>query len=199
MIGIIDYGAGNIMSVSNALSKIGVEYFVSSDRLELDRAYKLIMPGVGEALTAMMALGRLDLVAWLKERTVPFLGICLGMQVLFSRSEERDTECLGIVEGTITKFNRDADTGDTLKIPHMGWNTVHMLKDDPLFRGIADESYFYFVHSYRAPVVSDTSGRTTYGDRFTSVVRRRNYAGVQFHPEKSGPDGLTVLKNFIES
>jgi imidazole glycerol-phosphate synthase subunit HisH len=199
MIGIIDYGAGNIKSVSNALAKLGAEYFVSSDKNNLNRAQKLIMPGVGEALTAMNALGRLDLTHWLKEVQVPFLGICLGMQVLFGRSDERDTECLGIVSGTISKFDRDTLIGSVLKVPHMGWNTVHRIGNDSLFEGIPDGSYFYFVHSYKAPIVSETSGKTDYGGDFTSAVRKGNFAGVQFHPEKSGPVGLKLLQNFLDS
>lgn len=197
MIGIIDYGAGNIASIGNALTTLGVNYFASSDRGELERAEKLIMPGVGEAYSAMQSLRRLGLADRLRSCKKPFLGICLGMQVLFEKSDERDSECLGIVEGSIGRFNGQNGL-DRLKIPHMGWNSVHVRSYDPLFDSIPDGSYFYFVHSYRAPLVKDTVAETYYGDTFSSAIRKDRYRGVQFHPEKSGAAGLQLLKNFIQ-
>jgi glutamine amidotransferase len=195
MIGIVDYGAGNIRSVVNALDRLGLRPFVSADSRELAGAEKLIFPGVGEAKSAMDSLVRANLVEWLKEVTVPFLGICLGMELLFERTTERNTSCLAIVPGTIDRFD---DTQPALKVPHIGWNQVLHDIECPLFEGIASGEYFYFVHSYYAPVVSETVGLTEYGGKFTSAVRKQNYYGVQFHPEKSGKAGLRMLKNFVE-
>lgn len=197
MIGVIDYEAGNITSVCNALQSVGTKYFVSNDKTRLEQANKIIMPGVGEAQSAMTSLRGLDLVDWLRNVRVPFLGICLGMQVLFERSEERDTDCLGIVSGTISRFKQNGSSG-SLKIPHMGWNTVSPDTNHVLFTHIPAGSYFYFVHSYYAPVVTETVSRTGYGIEFTSALQKDNFYGVQFHPEKSGKYGLQILKNFIE-
>ncbi len=133
MIGIIEYGAGNIRSVSNALNRIGVPHFISHDSRELSKADKLIFPGVGEARSAMDALSRVGLTDWLKEVTVPFLGICLGMQLLFKHTTERNTDCLGILPGTNERFHSEHST---LKVPHMGWNQVQQKANCPLFTGI---------------------------------------------------------------
>lgn len=197
MIGVIDYDAGNITSVCNALRSVDAGYFVSNEKPKLERAEKIVMPGVGEAQSAMNSLRELELVEWLRNVSVPFLGICLGMQVLFERSDERNTSCLGVVDGTIRKFTLDDESGK-LKIPHMGWNTISFDKEHTLFKNIRAGSYFYFVHSYYAPIVNETVSYTTYGTPFTSGLQKRNFYGVQFHPEKSGKNGLQVLKNFIE-
>ena len=195
MIGIINYGAGNIRSVSNALNRLSMPHFVSNDSDELNKADKLIFPGVGEARSAMDALMRAGLTDWLKEVTVPFLGICLGMQLLFEHTTERATDCLGIISGTNERFN---GVQSQLKVPHMGWNQVQQNGKDPLFSGIISGENFYFVHSYYAPIVLATIGTTDYGVQFTSAIHEKNYYGVQFHPEKSGKAGLQVLKNFVE-
>lgn len=195
MVGIIQYGAGNIRSVINALNRLEVRHFVSDNRQELLKAEKLIFPGVGEARSAMESLAGVGLREWLKEVTVPFLGICLGMQLLFERTTERTTECLSVIPGTIERF----DSGQfTLKVPHMGWNQVHQDSTCPLFSGIDSGEYFYFVHSYYAPIVATTIGSTEYGVTFSSAIQKKNYYGVQFHPEKSGMVGSKILKNFIE-
>lgn len=193
MIGIINYGAGNIRSVSNALDRLGVAYFVSSSIDELCEAQKLILPGVGEARSAMESLDRGGLVEWLRTVNVPFLGICIGMQILFERSTERDTTCLGLIPGIVSKF--DSSNG---KVPHMGWNTVHLQRENPLFQGICNDEFFYFVHSYSAPVGSATTGLTEYDHPFSAAVQQNNFYGVQFHAEKSGRAGLQILQNFIE-
>jgi len=195
VIGIINYGAGNIRSVSNALNRLSMPHFVSNDSDELNKADKLIFPGVGEARSAMDALMRARLTNWLKEVTVPFLGICLGMQLLFEHTTERATDCLGIISGTNERFN---GLQSQLKVPHMGWNQVQQNGKDPLFSGIISGENFYFVHSYYAPIVLATIGTTDYGVQFTSAMHQKNYYGVQFHPEKSGKAGLQVLKNFVE-
>ena len=195
MIGIINYGAGNIRSVSNALNRLSVPHFVSNDCDELNKADKLIFPGVGEARSAMDALVRTRLTDWLKEVTVPFLGICLGMQLLFEHTTERATDCLGIISGTNERFNSEKSQ---LKVPHMGWNQVQQNGKNPLFFGIMSGENFYFVHSYYAPIVQVTIGTTDYDVQFTSAIHQKNYYGVQFHPEKSAKAGLQILKNFIE-
>ncbi|HEY4612417.1 MAG TPA: imidazole glycerol phosphate synthase subunit HisH [Bacteroidota bacterium] len=192
MIGIIDYGAGNIRSVSNALKRLNVEHCVSSNIDKLGRAAKLILPGVGEARMAMDSLDRAGLIRWLRGVHVPFLGICLGMQLLFEESAERQTECLGILRGKVVPFD-----SRTLKVPHMGWNRVRSLNNNPLFAGMAEHEYFYFVHSFYAPAVPETVGTTEYGTAFSSAVQKGNYYGVQFHPEKSGSAGLQLLNNFV--
>ena len=195
MIGIINYGAGNIRSVSNALNRLSAQHFVSNDCNELTQANKLIFPGVGEARSAMDALVHTGLIDWLKEVTVPFLGICLGMQLLFEHSTERATKCLGIVSGTNERFDSEKSK---LKVPHMGWNQVQQNGNNPLFSGIKSGENFYFVHSYYAPIVPATIGITDYDVQFTSAMHQKNYYGVQFHPEKSSKAGLQLLKNFIE-
>jgi imidazole glycerol-phosphate synthase subunit HisH len=195
MIGIIDYGAGNIRSVSNALVRLGAKHFISRDRYKLSQAEKVIFPGVGEARSAMDALARVDLQDWLREVTVPFLGICLGMQLLFERTTERDTPCLGILSGTNRRFE---GVQPALKVPHMGWNQVQHKESMVLFKGIASGEYFYFVHSYYAPIIDVTIGTTDYGIPFTSALQNKNFYGVQFHPEKSGKLGLQLLNNFID-
>jgi len=193
MIGIIDYGAGNVRSVGNALERLQTPYFVSRNVSDLSKAQKLILPGVGEAQSAMKSLGQSGLVEWLKIVKVPFLGICIGMQILFDHSDERETPCLGVVTGRVQRF----DAG-RVKIPHMGWNRAAIRQTNPLFYNITDGEYFYFVHSFRAPVVETTLAVTEYGGDFSAAVRKDNYFGVQFHAEKSGNAGLQVLRNFIE-
>jgi len=195
VIGIINYGAGNIRSVSNAFNRLSVQHFVSNDCNQLNQADKLVFPGVGEARSAMDALVRAGLIDWLKEVTVPFLGICLGMQLLFEHTTERATDCLGIIPGTNVRFNSEQSP---LKVPHMGWNQVQQIGENLLFSGIKSGENFYFVHSYYAPMVPVTIGMTDYDVQFTSAIQQKNYYGVQFHPEKSGKTGLQLLKNFIE-
>jgi glutamine amidotransferase len=193
MIGIIDYGAGNVRSVGNALERLQAPYFVSKNVSDLNKAQKLILPGVGEAQSAMKSLGQSGLVEWLKTVKIPFLGICIGMQILFDHSDERETPCLGVVPGRVQRF----DAG-RVKIPHMGWNRTALRQSNPLFRNIPDGEYFYFVHSFRAPVVETTLAVTEYGGDFSAAVRKENFFGVQFHAEKSGNAGLQVLRNFVE-
>jgi imidazole glycerol-phosphate synthase subunit HisH len=197
MTGVIDYDAGNITSVCNALKSLGASFFVSNKIEKLESADRILMPGVGEAQSAMSSLGEIGLVQWLKTVQKPFLGICLGMQVLYDRSDERDTRCLGIVDGTIQRFRFNGSVGD-YKIPHMGWNTVDADEDVPLFTGIEPGTHFYFVHSYFAPIIPETIATADYGVQFTASLRKDNFYGVQFHPEKSGKQGLQILKNFIE-
>jgi len=193
MIAILDHGAGNIRSLVNSLRRLGADALVSDDINELRGATKLILPGVGEAWAAMESLNKNNLTDWLREVQVPVLGICLGMQLLFERSDERKTECLGILNGDVVRFPQS-----DLKIPHMGWNQVRINEPSPLFAGLRDNEHFYFVHSYYAQKGAETVGVTEYGVTFASAVCKHNFYGVQFHPEKSGEAGLRILHNFVE-
>jgi len=194
MIALIDYGGGNVRSVTNALDRLGAVYIVTSDPVLVARASKVIFPGQGAAGQVMEALRVRGLVEVLRNLTVPFLGICIGMQLLFEFSEEDETEGFGVVPGRLRRFS-----SETLKIPQMGWNRVKFIGDSPLFLGIPDESFFYFVHSYVAPLMGDlTQAVSLYGQPFTSVLQRDHFFGVQFHPEKSSEVGLQLFRNFLE-
>lgn len=197
MISIIDYRAGNTASVSNALERLGAEYRITNDKAVLDASDGIIFPGVGHAASAMQALRDTGLTQWLQQTPKPVLGICLGMQLLYEFSEEGETETLGIVSGRLKKFDAAGH-----KVPHMGWNTFETLQDPdhPLMAGIRAEDYFYYVHSYYAPVTGETLAGSHYaGADFACIVARNNFAGVQFHPEKSGRAGSLLLRNFIHS
>ncbi|MBN2051026.1 MAG: imidazole glycerol phosphate synthase subunit HisH [Spirochaetales bacterium] len=195
---VIDYGAGNLRSVENALKMVGAEFRVTEKPEEVYAADKVIFPGVGEASSSMKKLIKGGLDKALKDFAVsgkPFLGICLGCQIILDRSEEAETPCLGIIPGNVRLF----PSGLGLKVPHMGWNSLHLEKPDPLFHGIPEGADFYFVHSYYPqPRDSETLLATcTYGLPFSAGFRKGNVYGFQFHPEKSGPYGLTLLRNFI--
>lgn len=193
MITIIDYNAGNLRSVQNALQRLGASYIVTSSPAVLAKASKAIFPGVGAAGAAMTVLRKFNLDTAIKGLTVPTLGICLGMQLLFEKCDEDDTQALGILSGTVSRF--DEKTG--IKVPHMGWNRVKMVGKSILLKGITDESSFYFVHSYVAPVTDDTIGITLYGRPFAAAIQKKNFYGTQFHPEKSGENGINILRNFL--
>lgn len=193
MIQIIDYGAGNLRSVENALIKLGFDYEIISSPEEITDDSKVIFPGVGAAGSAMKNLRKSGFDKAIPKLKNPFLGICLGMQLMLDFSEENDTKCLSLVGGKVKKFTCD------LKIPLMGWNTVTQACDDPLFDGVPDESYFYFVNSYCADTKDSVLGQTNYGEDFVSVIKKENFYGVQFHPEKSGEVGLKLLSNFCKS
>lgn len=190
-IGIINYGAGNIASVKNALDKLGVNSIVSSNPLELNDVDKVIFPGVGHAKEAMANLQKYELDQFIKTTQKPLLGICLGMQMLGSFSEEGETKVLEIIDFEVKKFNIK------LKCPHMGWNKITKSKS-PLFNGITENAWLYFVHSYFVPISDYSIATANYEIDFCIAVNRKNFWGVQFHPEKSGDDGFQILKNFIE-
>lgn len=192
MIGIIDYKAGNIASVSNALHRIGVKHFISYFPEELDTADAIIFPGVGHASSAMNALKVHNTDEWIINTRKPVLGICLGMQLLFNHSEEGNTDMLNVIPGTLKLFPNSIG-----KVPHMGWNEVKTIKSHPIMTGIDQNSQFYFVHSFYAPfLTSFTVSTSNYGFDFSSVVSRDNFVGTQFHPEKSGHIGERLLYNF---
>lgn len=190
-IGIIQYGAGNQASITNALVSFGITCLPVANPSDIERVDKLIIPGVGHALKAMNQLKSTGLDEAIRKTTMPMLGICLGMQLLGIKSEEGDTQCLSLCDFETLKFNI------SLKVPHMGWNKVK-LNENKLFKGLPNEEWFYFVHSYYIPKSSFTIATCNYGIEFTAAVQHKNFWGVQFHPEKSGERGLLLLKNFIE-
>jgi glutamine amidotransferase len=195
---IVDYGAGNLRSVARAVIEQGYEPLVSSDVAAVDDAEAVILPGVGAAADTMRNLNQRGLVEPLRRYIAggrPFLGVCMGQQALLSISEEGgEHACLDVIKGRVRRF-----PSGHLKVPHMGWNRVEQTRDHPVFEGIDDGAYFYFVHSYYpAPDDSDVViGETEYGLRFASVLARDNVVATQFHPEKSGKDGLRFYANFL--
>jgi imidazole glycerol-phosphate synthase subunit HisH len=197
---VVDYGAGNLVSIDQALRRAGAEPWIARDAETIRRADVLVVPGVGAARPAMDRLRRFGLVepilAWIAAGR-PYLGICLGLQLLFETSDEDGAETLGVLRGR-TRRLRDAPT-----LPHIGWNQVELTRPHPLFAGIPEHADFYFVHSYagepEGPDTADvTLARTTHGASFVSAVARGNVLGLQFHPERSGADGLRLLANAVE-
>ena len=200
MIAIIDYDAGNIRSVEKAMAKLGQEVWITRDRERIMNADKVILPGVGSFGDAMAHLREYNLVEVIKDVVAekkPFLGICLGLQLLYESSEETPgVEGLGILKGKILKIREQKD----LKIPHMGWNSLHLQNDGRLFRGIEQNPYVYFVHSYylKAEEEETVKATTEYSVKIHASVEKDNVFACQFHPEKSGDLGLQILKNFAE-
>jgi len=198
---IVDYGMGNLGSIRNMLKKVEVESIVSSDPKEIAKADKLILPGVGAFDHAMTNVNALKLIPLLNEKVlvekVQLLGVCLGMQLLTKRSEEGSLPGLGWVDAETVRFKF---TNSKLKVPHMGWNTVEVKRDDPLFRDMYEEPRFYFVHSYyvRCNGPNNVLTTTNYGGDFCSSLVKDNIRGVQYHPEKSHKFGMKLLKNFAD-
>ena len=190
---IIDSGGANLASLRFALERLGARSLVSADPQVVAAAPRVLLPGVGAAADAMARLRAADLVEPIRSLTQPLLGICLGMQLLYAHTDEGDIAGLGLVAGTVRRIPHA--TGRP--VPHMGWNTCHALRPDPLLTGLGADEYFYFVHSYAAPVTAATSAATDYGSPFAAVLQRDNFHGVQFHPERSGPAGARVLRNFL--
>lgn len=205
MIAIIDYDAGNLTSVSRAITHIGHQNIVTSDAEVISNAERVIFPGVGSAGSAMESLTRLGLDRVLKDvfdSGKPLLGICLGTQIILAHSVEQDTPCLGLIDGNVPLFSTDMkeEDGTPMKIPHMGWNRVELKKRHPVLEGLKENDEFYFVHSYFPEPANDTHvlGTTRYGVQFASIIGYENLIATQFHPEKSGRAGLNLLKNFCE-
>ena len=195
MIAIIDYDTGNLCSVCNALERIGVNYCVTSDAEVIRQAEKVLLPGVGEASSAMYKLRERGLVQVVKVLKQPVLGICVGMQLMCRYSEEGNVDCLGIFDTDIRRFIADGSRG--VKVPHMGWNNICNLQS-PLFKGIANGAFVYFVHSYASDVCGECIATSINGRTFAAALAKDNFYGTQFHPEKSGDVGELILKNFIE-
>ena len=195
MIAIIDSGGANIASVRFALERLGVAGELTADPAVIAAADKVILPGVGAAPGAMAQLEAAGLIECIRGLTQPVLGICLGMQLLFERSQEGDTPLLGLIKGTCRAFDPSAG----LTVPHMGWNRLSAVGEapHPLLSGIDLGAHVYFVHSYAAPVSEDTVASCSYGMDFTALVARGNFLGAQFHPERSGPVGARILGNFL--
>lgn len=196
MIGIIDYGAGNLRSVQNTLAEIGAPYRLVHTPEQLRASSKIVLPGVGHFGQMMRALEMMQLREPIKKNIddkVPFLGICLGMQGLFESSEEApELQGLNILPGVVKRFEHD------LRIPHMGWNEISPKTETSLLHNLGPKPYLYFAHSYYAPITPATAATCDYGVTYTAVIESNNLFGVQFHPEKSGPLGLRIVKNFVD-
>jgi glutamine amidotransferase len=190
---LIDYNAGNITSLKNALDKLDAKYLVSSDPKKIQNAERVIFPGQGNIAQAKNNLIENDLVETLQSLKQPFLGICVGMQLLYESSEEGATDGLGVIPGSVKKF----DQQEINKVPHMGWNKVQQIRDSPLFSRIDSDEYFYFANSYHCPANDFSLAKTEYINSFSSVCQKGNFYGTQFHPEKSAEAGLQLLKNFL--
>ncbi len=198
MIGIVDYHLNNLRSVQKAFEKVGVQSFISDDPNELKKADRLVLPGVGAFGEAMENLRILDLENVVKGHAAsgkPLLGICLGMQLLFTKSFEfGENEGLDLVKGDVKIFPTN------VKVPHIGWNQVEIVQRSPFLKDIVEKSFVYFVHSYYVePKENVTLTQTEYGFRFSSIIQQRNIFGIQFHPEKSKAAGLQLLKNFADA
>ncbi len=193
-VAIIDSGVANLTSVSAALKRLNVNAAITKDPAVIRKASHIILPGVGAASAAMHRLEVEKLSDVIRGLTQPVLGICLGMQILFSWSEEDEgCVCLGLISGQVKRLRPL-----NLPVPHMGWNKVKFCQSNPLLKNLADQSYFYFVHSYAASLGDYTQASCAYGGAFSSVVQHKNFFGCQFHPERSSTAGAQLLRNFLE-
>jgi imidazole glycerol-phosphate synthase subunit HisH len=191
---IIDSGGANLASLQFAFERLGAKTHVSADAAEIRSAPRVILPGVGSAADAMARLRNNHVAELLPTLTQPVLGICLGMQLLFERSEEGETDCLGILPDSVRRLQPMAGR----PVPHMGWNQLSPVRQDPLLDGIAPNDYVYFVHSFAVPVSDVTLASADYGVSLSAIVRRGNFWGTQFHPERSARVGARVLANFLK-
>ena len=194
MLAIVDSGGANIASVRFALERLGVRSELTADPAVIRAAERVILPGVGSANEGMRRLRERGLIDCVRGLTQPVLGICLGMQLLFDSSAEGPTETLGLIPGRVTLLPESSG----ITVPHMGWNTLTPIRDTPLLHGIAADARFYFVHSFAAPVNEFTLASCAHGTAFAAIVQHGNFSGVQFHPERSGPAGAQLLRNFLE-
>lgn len=192
-VAILKYNAGNVFSVDCALRRLGVEPIVTDNVEQLRRADKVVFPGVGEASSAMAYLRSRHLDELIRSLTQPVIGICIGQQLLCRNSEEGNTECIGVFDTSVKQFSE----APGVKVPEMGWNTIKPLVDNPLLKGIDENSYVYYVHSYYVPVCDDTIAVTDYSLPFSAAMNKDNFYATQFHPEKSGGVGELILKNFL--
>ncbi len=190
---IIKYNAGNVQSVIYSLMRLGIDAIITDDVDEIQSADKVIFPGVGNAASAMAYLKKTKLDKTIKGLIQPVLGICLGQQLLCKKSEEGDTDCLGIFDIDVKKFNND---NNNLKIPQMGWNNIYNLTS-PLFKNVKENSFVYYVHSYYAELAAETIATTDYTLPYSAAICANNFYGVQFHAEKSADAGAQIISNFI--
>lgn len=193
-VAIVDAGGGNIGSLCSALQRLGVDAPLTCDAATICRADRVILPGVGAAAPAMERLHETGLVEVLRSLIQPVLGVCLGMQLLCSHSEEGDVDCLGLIDTPVQRIHGS----DALRVPHMGWNQVTGCRDHPLCAGDAGEGWAYFVHSYTVPVCAATLATCEYGTIFSAAIGQGNFMGVQYHPERSAALGIAVLENFLK-
>jgi imidazole glycerol-phosphate synthase subunit HisH len=193
-VAVVAYGAGNVASVRFALERLGAEVRLVSTAAEIEAAGRLILPGVGAAGYAMAQLAELHLVEAIRAFPRPLLGVCLGQQLLFERSDEGEAELLGLIPGRVARM----EPGPSRPVPHMGWSLLEVVRDDPLLDGLGDEAWAYFVHGYVCPDGPATLARAEYGGPVPAVVRAGNRWGCQFHPERSSAAGARILKNFLE-
>ena len=192
-VAIIDSGGANLASLQFALERLGARSIVTSDFEQIAAAPRVLLPGVGSALAAMQRLNATGVAAQLPQLKQPVLGICLGMQLLFLKSEEGPAQCLGLLPQTVRRL----EPKQGRPVPHMGWNRLHIVHDDPLLEGVAESEFLYFVHSYAAPVSQTTLATCDYGVPIAAVVRKDNFWGTQFHPERSTKVGAHILANFL--
>ena len=195
MIAIVDYDTGNLRSVCNVLERVGAEYCVTDDHDIIRSADKVLLPGVGEASSAMKKLQERGLCEVIKGLKQPVLGICIGLQLMCKSSEEGNAECLGIFDTVVRKFVPAPAEG--VKVPHMGWNEIKNLRS-PLFKGIDEGAFVYFVHSFAPDMCEGTIATSANGREIAAAINKDNFYGAQFHPEKSGAVGELIIKNFIE-
>ncbi|MBL7882929.1 MAG: imidazole glycerol phosphate synthase subunit HisH [Bacteroidia bacterium] len=195
-VAIIKYNAGNVQSVLFALERIGVNAILSDNADEIQSADKIIFPGVGEASSAMNYLRNNNLDSLIVSLKQPTLGICLGMQLMCKYSDEGNTNCLGIFNSSVKKFDFERQQGNILKVPQIGWNTIYNLNSN-LFKSIKENEYMYFVHSYYVEKSEDMIATTNYGIEYSSALQKNNFYAVQFHPEKSSDAGQQIMQNFI--
>ena len=192
MIAVIDTGVANLLSVANAIERIGRPFIITRDAGVIGKASHVILPGVGHAQASMKSLAEINLIPVIQQLKQPLLGICLGMQILFEHTEEGDVPCLGLLPGRVTRIQ---DHG--LSLPHMGWNSLEWQTPSPLLEGLAPGVRMYFVHSFQAPLNATTRASTQYGEAIPALVSQDNYYGTQFHPERSGDMGSLILRNFL--
>lgn len=195
MIAIVDYDTGNLCSVCNALARLGVQYVVTDDAETIRKADKVLLPGVGEASSAMEKLRERGLCEVIKSLTQPVMGICIGMQLMCRCSEEGNTECLGIFDTEVKRFSADKKSG--VKVPHMGWNEIRNI-ETPLLSGLREGEFLYFVHSFAPQMCGEAIATSVNGVQFAAALNKGNFYGTQFHPEKSGTIGEQILRNFVE-
>ncbi len=193
MIAVVNYDTGNLRSVAEALRRANADFILTADHATIRKASRVLLPGVGEASSAMAKLRERGLDALIPRLTQPVLGICIGMQLMCLSSEEGNADCMGIFRTKVRRLSSET----ALKVPHVGWDAIHGLRT-PLFDGIEEDAYIYYVHSFAAELCPETIATTDYGVAFSAALARDNFFGTQFHPEKSGAVGAQIIRNFLQ-